>query len=394
MASQMAIIARTRSLIKTLHSNCANTSVKTITTFPFVSQEPQLAESPAPAAPTPLPPNPASGSPLYNENWRNPNPPSSTQSVIPLGFLNLEWAAIKELFESWVKSLGKSGKPNKPDLEWRILVSHLIPTASFNLVLKAMYHARETEAAQKLLERMLLTGNESRPDNESYDLVIGMLFLTGQIDAALKYIDLALKSSYMLSMNVFTSCVNSCISKGRLDTLAAIIEKCKTMDQNKALCPPWNVCYLIAETAMQQDNSKLAYYALEFMAMWIARGELARLAALLSVDEGLIVSALATAGRTYSSSLLDAAWTILRRTLRQRKAPNPESYLGKINALASMGNLQRAFSTLHDFELLMEIPVKKLKKCSLPLLLYIHWLWHAPRRDLRVWILFIFNWKV
>ncbi|XP_028761955.1 pentatricopeptide repeat-containing protein At1g26460, mitochondrial-like [Neltuma alba] len=403
MASQMAIIARTRSLIKTLHSNCANTSVKTITTFPFVSQEPQLAESPAPAAPTPLPPNPASGSPLYNENWRNPNPPSSTQSVIPLGFLNLvpghriqtmaqtfdvkslmdqfsawvasqEWAAIKELFESWVKSLGKSGKPNKPDVN---LYNHYLRanlmigssagelldllagmedfgitpnTASFNLVLKAMYHARETEAAQKLLERMLLTGNESRPDNESYDLVIGMLFLTGQIDAALKYIDLALKSSYMLSMNVFTSCVNSCISKGRLDTLAAIIEKCKTMDQNKALCPPWNVCYLIAETAMQQDNSKLAYYALEFMAMWIARGELARPAALLSVDEGLIVSALATAGRTYSSSLLDAAWTILRRTLRQRKAPNPESYLGKINALASMGNLQRAFSTLHDFE--------------------------------------------
>lgn len=74
---------------------------------------------------------------------------------------------------------------------------------------------------------MLLTGNESRPDNESYDLVIGMLFLTGQIDTALKYIDLALKSDYVLSMKVFTSCVNSCIRKGRLDTLAAIIEKCK-----------------------------------------------------------------------------------------------------------------------------------------------------------------------
>lgn len=122
------------------------------------------------------------------------------------------------------------------------------------------------------------------------------------------------------------------------------------MDQNKALRPPWNVCNLIAETAMDQDNSKLAFYALEFMAMWIARGELARPPVMLSVDEGLIVSALATAGRTYSSNLLDAAWTILRRSLRQKKAPNPESYLGKISALASMGNLQRAFSTLHDFE--------------------------------------------
>ncbi|KAK4261007.1 hypothetical protein QN277_004062 [Acacia crassicarpa] len=400
MASQMAILGRTRSLIKALQSNYANTSVKTISSFPSLSQEPQLAESPATADPTPLPPNPASGSPLYNENWRSPIPPSATQSVIPLGFLNLvpghriqtmaqtfdakslmdqfanwvasqEWAAIKELFESWVKSLDKNGKPNKPDVN---LYNHYLRanlmigfsagelldllagmedfgiapnTASFNLVLKAMYHAKETEAAQKLLERMLLTGNESRPDNESYDLVIGMLFLTGEIDAALKYIDLALKSSYMLSMNVFTNCVNSCIKKGRLDTLAAIIEKCKTMDQNKALCPPWNVCYLIAETAMHQDNSKLAYHALEFMAMWIARGEKARPPASLSVDEGLLVSALATAGRTYSSTLLDAAWSILRR---QRKAPNPESYLAKINGLASMGNLQRAFSTLHDFE--------------------------------------------
>lgn len=101
---------------------------------------------------------------------------------------------------------------------------------------------------------------------------------------------------------------------------------------------------------MEEDNSKLAYYALEFMAMWMARGEQARPAVLLPVDEGLLVSALATAGRTYSSNLLDAAWAILRRSLRHKKAPNPESFLGKINALASLGNLQRAFATLNEFE--------------------------------------------
>jgi hypothetical protein len=122
------------------------------------------------------------------------------------------------------------------------------------------------------------------------------------------------------------------------------------MDQNKALCPPWNMCNFIAEVAMQEDNSKLAFYSLEFMAKWIARGEQARPAVLLSVDEGLVLSALGTAGRTYSSSLLDASWAILRHSLRQKKAPNPESYLGKIYALASLGNLQRAFSTLNEFE--------------------------------------------
>ncbi|GMY25859.1 pentatricopeptide repeat-containing protein At1g26460, mitochondrial [Fagus crenata] len=403
MASQMAILTRTRTLFKT--------STKSITTFTFLSQEPQLAESthsssPPPSSTTPLPPNPASGSPLYNENWRSPIPiqkPNSNSSLMPLGFLqqspssriqalsqtlevesmmnvfadwmaSQRWADTKELFEYWIRSLDRAGKPNKPDVN---IYNHylranlmtnataadlldllaqmedyaIVPnTASFNLVLKAMYKAKETVAATKLLERMLLTGKESLPDDESYDLVISMLLSTDEIDAALKYIDLALKSGYMLSMKVFTECVQSCVNKGRLDTLISIIERCKTMDQNKALCPPWNMCNFIAEVAMQEDNSKLAFYSLEFMAKWIARGEQARPAVLLSVDEGLVLSALGTAGRTYSSSLLDASWAILRHSLRQKKAPNPESYLGKIYALASLGNLQRAFSTLNEFE--------------------------------------------
>lgn len=110
------------------------------------------------------------------------------------------------------------------------------------------------------------------------------------------------------------------------------------------------MCNHIAEIAIQEDESKLAYHALEFMAKWIAKGEQARPTVLLSVDEGLLVSALGTAGRTYSSTLLDASWAILKRSLRQKKAPNPESYLGKIYALASMGQLQRAFITLREFE--------------------------------------------
>lgn len=281
---------------------------------------------------------------------------------------------MKQLFEFWIRSLDKNGKPNKPDVnlynqylranvmigasagELLDLVAQMEDysitpnTASFNLVLKAMHQARETEAAEKLLERMLQTDKESLPDDESYDLVIGMLLLTDQIDAALKYIDLTLKSGYILSVNVFTECVRSCVNKGRLDTLVSIIERCKKMDQNKALCPPWNLCNYIADVAMEEDSSELAYYALEFMAKWIARGENARPPVLLSVDEGLVVSALGTAGRTYNAKLLDGSWAILKRSLRQKKVPNPESYLAKIYAHASLGNLQKAFSTLHEFE--------------------------------------------
>ncbi|XWS64193.1 hypothetical protein CRYUN_Cryun06bG0165200 [Craigia yunnanensis] len=400
MASQMAILNRTRILLRL-------NQTKFISTFPFLSQESQLAESTVSTQTTPLPPNPASGSPLYHENWRNPNVSQNTtslaQSLIPLGFLSQtpakriqylsqtldasalmnhfadlmtqkRWADVKQLFEFWVRSLDKNGKPNKPDVN---LYNHylranlmigasagdlldlvaqmddfaIVPnTAAFNFVLKAMHQAKETDAAEKLLERMLQGGTESLPDDESYDLVIGMLFETQKIDAALKYIDVALKSGYKLSMRVFTECVECFVNQGRLDTLVTVIERCKTTNQNRALYPNWNLCNYLADVAMQSDNSKLAFYALEFMAKWIARGENARPPFLLSVDEGLIVSALATAGRTYSSNLLDASWAILKRSLREKKVPSPESYLGKIYAHASFGNLEKAFSTLHEFE--------------------------------------------
>jgi len=284
------------------------------------------------------------------------------------------WSDMKQLFEVWVRSLDKNGKPNKPDVN---LYNHYLRanlmmgasagdmldlvapmeefsvepnTASYNLVLKAMYQARETEAAMKLLERMLLLGKDSLPDDESYDLVIGMHFGVGKNDEAMKVMDTALKSGYMLSTSVFTECVRSCVAKGRTDTLVSIIERCKAVDRNKSLCPSWILCNYIAEVAIQEDNSKLAFYAFEFMFKWITRGEMARPSVIFSVDEGLVVAGLASAARTCSSSLVEGSWTILKQSLRGRKAANPASYIAKINAYASLGNLQKAFTSLHELE--------------------------------------------
>jgi hypothetical protein len=74
---------------------------------------------------------------------------------------------------------------------------------------------------------MLQTGNASQPDDESYNLVVDLLLHTNKIDAALKYIDLTLKSGYMVSMDVFRYCVQGCITTGKLDSLVSIIDKCK-----------------------------------------------------------------------------------------------------------------------------------------------------------------------
>ncbi|URD85217.1 PPR repeat [Musa troglodytarum] len=216
-------------------------------------------------------------------------------------------------------------------------------TASYNLVLKAMFQARKNDAAEKLVDRMLQTG--TMPDDESYNLVVGLLILMNEIDSAFKNMDLTIKSGYIISTNVFMDCVRSCVNAGWLDTLASITEKCKTTDQNKALCPSWSLYNYIADVALQADHSKLVYFSLEFLARWISRGENARPPVLLSAEEGLVVSAVGTT---------DAAWSILQRSLHQKRAPSPETYLAKIYAHASLGQLECAFATLNEFETVYE----------------------------------------
>lgn len=114
--------------------------------------------------------------------------------------------------------------------------------------------------------------------------------------------------------------------------------------------PSWALCNNLAEVAIQNDNSKLTFLALGFMVRWIQQSESGRPPVFLSVDEGLVISALATAARTFDSVLLDASWAILKRSLRDKAVPKPETYLAKINALASMGSLPNAFSTLSELE--------------------------------------------
>jgi hypothetical protein len=72
---------------------------------------------------------------------------------------------------------------------------------------------------------MLQTG--TFPDDESYNLVVGLLIRQNLVESSLKYLDLILKSGYTLSLTVFTDYIRACMRSGRLDTLTSIIEKCK-----------------------------------------------------------------------------------------------------------------------------------------------------------------------
>ena len=54
------------------------------------------------------------------------------------------FADVKAHIDIWVNSLDFNGKPNSPNTD----------TASFNIVIKAIYWDHEADAAQKLIERI------------------------------------------------------------------------------------------------------------------------------------------------------------------------------------------------------------------------------------------------
>ncbi|GAA0168668.1 hypothetical protein LIER_43823 [Lithospermum erythrorhizon] len=186
----MSILTRSRPLIS------KSPFFKSISTFPFLSQHPLISDDPPPPSAAESPPQP----PFSASNWRNPNPNSGSTSptLTPLtiiqstaqtsdaaSLMNLfadwmtsqRWNDMKNMFEVWIRSLDKNGKPYKPDvglynhyLRANLMIGAsagvmldlvegmegfgIVPnTASFNLVLKAMAQGRETKAADKLLER-------------------------------------------------------------------------------------------------------------------------------------------------------------------------------------------------------------------------------------------------
>ncbi|KAL5061625.1 hypothetical protein RYX36_023362 [Vicia faba] len=203
----MAILNRTRSLLT--KSKSTNITIKTISqsrtrtrrtntdTNTFISSSKFCFREPTPQRELtkPSPKTPILKLKRDSSVWsrharftlRNLRFPRASQHVRRLDG-SQQWHDMNDLFEAWVRSLDKNGKPNKPDVN---LFNHYL---------------RE-------------------------NLMIGV-FADDLLDLA--------------------------------------------TDQNKALCLSWNLCIFIAEVAIREDTSKLAYYGLEFMARWIVKGERAR----------------------------------------------------------------------------------------------------------------------
>lgn len=198
---------------------------------------------------------------------------------------------------------------------------------------------------------MLQGRKNAQPNMKTYRLLVCILSQTYRAEAALPYIDLILKSGYMLSVKEFEECTLGCVQEGKHHILVSIIDKC--IDQNKAFCPSGKQCICILKEALKVENAELAVHSLQFLNKLFAERSAKYFGGFPFIDPSSLVAALRVANRTCHRPLLDASWAgIIKLSLYQNKSPSPQAYIEKICATASLGSstLHTAFSTLCEFE--------------------------------------------
>ena len=99
-------------------------------------------------------------------------------------------------------------------------------------------------------------------------------------------------------------------------------------------------------TAAEVDDSECANLALGLL----STSELSKSARSLNMDEGGIYHLLSASARAADTALSKKAWAILRTSSRDSIFLNPASYLARLHALASAGDLDAAFTTLRELE--------------------------------------------
>lgn len=172
-----------------------------------------------------------------------------------------------------------------------------------------------------------------------------------QMKAALKYMDFNLESGYVMPGDMFTEFVFHCYRKRdtkKMDKrLVSFIEKFMKNDQ--AFYPSWNSCFYMLDMSIQAQNSELAYYALLFIRKFIAASEISEPRMHYFVEEELIIPVLQLAGKTRNIKLFDVACVLLDLSLGQNVA-EADTFVAKICAYASLGNLKLAHNSLFKLE--------------------------------------------
>lgn len=101
--------------------------------------------------------------------------------------------------------------------------------------------------------------------------------------------------------------------------------------------------------SIQTQNSELAYYALLYIRKFITAAESSEPPMHFFVEEELIIPVLEIAGETRNVKLFDIACVLLDLSLGQNVAV-ADTFVAKICAYASLGNLKLAHNSLFELE--------------------------------------------
>ncbi|KAK1367217.1 Pentatricopeptide repeat-containing protein, mitochondrial [Heracleum sosnowskyi] len=187
--------------------------------------------------------------------------------------------------------------------------------------------------------------------NDVHQISLKKLLEKDQMKAALEYMDFNLQSGYVLPGDIFEEFVFHSYGKRNRKKMNKILVSFieKFMKNDQAFIPSWNSCFYMLHMSLQAQNSELAYYAFVFIRKFIAAAEISRPSMHYFVKEELIILVLQLAGETRNIKLFDVACILLDLSLGQNVA-EADTFVAKICAYASLGNLKLAHNSLFELE--------------------------------------------
>lgn len=270
------------------------------------------------------------------------------------------------MFEEWVKGTDITGQANKPDLLAYNLLLHaklrvnaapeqllsivvgmedegLVPNLlTYNFLLRAVFRSRNSEMAERILQKMVKGGPDSQPDGDSYNFVIALCALERRLDAALSHMQAMLERGFTPSKVTYNELLVAAARLRRTRVAVHIMKELK----NQSAVPVIATCAELAGVASEVDDAECALLALQFMSDRLT----GRFVEQLLMDEGGVIAALNTAARTGNKSLSDVAWDLLCRTLGDAKSPSAPAFLGRIHCSSAAGDLTAAFEAVSELE--------------------------------------------
>eukprot|EP00271_Cylindrocystis_brebissonii_P006199 TRINITY_DN18869_c0_g1_i1.p1 TRINITY_DN18869_c0_g1~~TRINITY_DN18869_c0_g1_i1.p1 ORF type:complete len:861 (+),score=167.34 TRINITY_DN18869_c0_g1_i1:118-2700(+) len=264
-----------------------------------------------------------------------------------------EWRLSKEVFHAWVAIPGnepavitfnfllnamfKLSEPvdNLLRVLEKIVAKKLQPNLlTYNAVLRAAFHERNSYVAEQILRRMEEGGDTVAPDADSYNLVVTLCALDRRIAPALSIMQTMLKGGFMPSPSTYNQVLLACAKLRRSRDVIVILREL----QIKSLAPIPSTLWELLGAAIEAEDAECCHRVLEMSAN-----------RKLDTDKGSLLYSLNLAARAANPQLAEQAWAILM-TGASPLPPPPPFHLARIHCYSAAGDLESAFRCVRELE--------------------------------------------